>query len=226
MNIQSKIFTISILILSLMFAGCMAKKADTDPNLVNLQLNQQAVFKYYLDEQYDADVSGIAASAREYIDSALASGKFSKPAIVFDIDDTLLDNNQYFLKKGYKFSLKEWMRRAKLGHIPPVKPMLEIYKSYVNDVDIIIITGRNTPVKSLTIRNLKFAGYDKWTNLILVQKSDEGLSAREYKTKIRTQLIEKDGYQIIANFGDQESDLGAPIQGKDFKLPNYLYFTK
>lgn len=45
----------------------------------------------------------------------------------------------------------------------------------------------------------------------------------EYKSGERAE-IEADGYRIIANVGDQESDLQGGHADRAFKLPNPFYF--
>jgi len=206
--------------------GCTAKVTTTQSNLVNLQQNKQAVDTYYTEGQYISDVASIVEGASKYLNSALASGKYSKPAIVFDVDDTLLANNQIYKDMGYSFSLRMWRQWINMAQIPSIDPMRELYATFVGDVDIFIITGRNVLQKSQTLRNLKEAGYGGWKTVFFRQQWDVDLTAELYKSKIISQLINEEGYQIIANFGDQESDFGVTIQGKNFKLPNYLYITK
>ena len=216
-----------VLILALFLAtGCASKKTNNNPYLVNIQEARVAVHKYYTDGQYLEDVAAIAKEGQAYIESELASGKYDKPAVIFDIDDTLINNHQVFMDMQYSFSSREWQRWINMAQIPALEPMLELYKAINGDVDVFIITGRNILQKSQTIRNLKNDGYDNWTNLFFRQKWDIDFTAMEYKSRIITQLVEKDGYQIIANFGDQESDFGGISTGRKFKLPNYLYITK
>ena len=227
MNKSVKIFFLITLTLPLLLTtGCVAKKTNTNPNLVNLQQAKIAVKEYYTSGQYLEDVTVIASEGRAYIESELASGKYDKPAVVFDIDDTLLNNHQVFSDMQYGFSTRAWRRWINMAKIPATEPILELYKSIVGDVDVFIITGRNILQKSQTTRNLKKEGYEGWTNLFFRQKWDIDLTAMEYKARIIKQLVEEDGYQIIANFGDQESDFGGVIPGRNFKLPNYLYITK
>lgn len=220
-NMKYFLFILAILLT----AGCVAKKNSTS-DLVNLQSARVAVDDYYKNGRHIEDVKHIAKEGRAYIESQLSSGKYSKPAIIFDIDDTLLNNHNVFMEMQYCFSSRIWERWINMAQIPAINPMLELYTSLNSKVDIFIITGRNILQKSQTVRNLKDVGYSDWTNLFYRQKWDIEFSAMTYKSRILKQLIEKDNYQIIANFGDQESDFGVAIPGKNFKLPNYLYVTK
>lgn len=205
--------------------GCSAKK-NTNSNLVNLQLNKAAVAAYYADGQYDADVTKISEEADVYLAKTIKSGKYIKPAIIFDIDDTLLNNYPVYKRMGFRFSPSIWKQWVNLGTIPAIIPMQALYAKYIEQVDVFIITGRNVFQKSQTTRNLKSVGYQGWTTIFFKEEWDRKLTAKQYKMRIISQLIEENGYQIIASFGDQESDFGRDISGKEFKLPNFLYITK
>jgi len=48
-------------------------------------------------------------------------------------------------------------------------------------------------------------------------------STDDYKTYTRAH-VESLGYRIVANFGDQYSDLSGGHADKTFKIPNPMYF--
>jgi len=53
---------------------------------------------------------------------------------------------------------------------------------------------------------------------------DQGKPAVLYKSEKRGEM-EKDGYRILGNSGDQWSDLlGSSISVRSFKLPNPVYY--
>lgn len=216
---------IVIMLAILTFAGCNAKET-TVPPLINLQVNNEAVDAYYSNGQYDKEVAKIAAEADVYIKKNLKSGKIRKPALVFDIDDTLFANHSLYKRMGYRFSLRLWTQWVNAGDIPALEPMKELLLRYCDQMDVFIITGRNVFQKAQTIRNLQGKGISGWTTVFFKEAWDRELSATEYKSRILKQLMEKEGYFIVANFGDQESDFPIPIQGQNYKLPNYLYITK
>ena len=72
------------------------------------------------------------------------------------------------------------------------------------------------------MNNLKAAGYEGWTDLFLKQPDDKS-SVREFKTASRKQ-IEDGSFTIIANVGDQYSDLAGGHAERTFKVPNPFYF--
>ena len=51
-------------------------------------------------------------------------------------------------------------------------------------------------------------------------------SAQDYKTAARKKLMAEDKYTIVANIGDQLSDLAGDAAECTFKLPNPFYFIK
>lgn len=88
---------------------------------------------------------------------------------------------------------------------------------------MVFITARKESQRAVTEKNLHGAGYDGWTKLVLKLDSDTS-SAQAYKTAARAALA-KD-YTIIANIGDQLSDLAGGSAECTFKLPNPFYFIE
>jgi predicted secreted acid phosphatase len=111
---------------------------------------------------------------------------------------------------------------------------------------IFFLTGRPTSQASATIGNLVtdaspppaiHNGYPTPTALFTKPpvasypdylqfcKTDSasGCSTTHYKTATR-EHIESMGYDIVANFGDQFSDLNGGFADKTFKMPNPSYF--
>jgi len=53
---------------------------------------------------------------------------------------------------------------------------------------------------------------------------DQGKRAVAFKSEKRSEM-EKDGYRIVGNSGDQWSDLlGSSLSLRSFKLPNPMYY--
>jgi hypothetical protein len=77
-------------------------------------------------------------------------------------------------------------------------------------------------VRQPTTENLQAQGFSDWTGLIL-KPAGTTLTTVAYKSGARA-AIEQQGYRIIANVGDQYSDLAGGHEDKAFKLPNPFYF--
>jgi acid phosphatase len=96
-------------------------------------------------------------------------------------------------------------------------------------VAVIYLTGRKERDRAATERNLRRAGVGDYAELIV--KPDTGRDGRtwanavEFKTEMRRELAAR-GWTIIANIGDQKSDLLGGYAEKTFKLPNPFYITE
>ncbi|MDE1974255.1 MAG: hypothetical protein KGI48_13815, partial [Hyphomicrobiales bacterium] len=94
-------------------------------------------------------------------------------------------------------------------------------------VAVFFITGRRDEpqMRAATEQNLRMQGYEDWEGLYLRPPASPGFVS-VYKTDIRKQIEQK--YHIVANLGDQYSDLigdpGNDHAEKCFKLPNPFYF--
>ncbi len=65
----------------------------------------------------------------------------------------------------------------------------------------------------------------RYNELITRNESEINLTAAVFKTNRRAQLTQL-GYNIVANFGDQWSDVVGDCSGFRVKLPNYIYLVQ
>ena len=106
---------------------------------------------------------------------------------------------------------------------------------------VVGLTGRNDNQKDATIANLKDVGYNPFeANFFFTKWTGEGTSQQpsyitcaaakcttiEYKSQTRKYVESKafGRYHIIANFGDQYSDLIGGHSQRSIKLPNPTYY--
>lgn len=148
-----------ILFLSLALAGCSYHTTNHPEGLVNLQQNRKNVAKYYQDGPYKEEVELRITKADTYIEKALQSGKYDKPAIIFDIDDTLLDKHIFYERIGFRFISSAWRQWIDYAKIPALPPTRDLFVKYVDKVDIFIITSRSVMLRAQTLRNLEAQGY-------------------------------------------------------------------
>lgn len=143
-----------------------------------------------------------------------------KPAIVLDIDETSLSN--YSGLVATNFSGAGTALPAAAGTGTAIEPTVTLYKAAkAKGVAVFFITGRPSAIKGPTESNLKAAGYDQgWDGL---QFKPSGTTTLGYKSGAR-KALEEQGYDIIANVGDQESDLDGGHADRSFKYPNPFYF--
>jgi acid phosphatase len=196
----------------------------------NLNIYKQKLVHYYESGEYDKDVHLVIEEAKSYLKNQLACCLFKekskkKPAIVFDIDETALSNYKNMIHLSFGGNKKLYSEAEDKADAPAIMPTLKLYQfAKANGIAIIFLTGRpeNEKKRSSTIKNLVKAGYDKWDKLILKPKEYHNKPAGDYKAAMRKQLTEE-GYQIILNIGDQQSDLVGSYAQKSFKLPNPYY---
>jgi putative acid phosphatase of HAD superfamily subfamily IIIB len=99
--------------------------------------------------------------------------------------------------------------------------VLELYRdARARGVAVFFITGRPPQIRSSTETNLRM-GYDKGWDGLHMKPADTGTQA--FKAGTRT-TIDQRGFDIVANVGDQESDLDGGRADRAFKTPNPFYF--
>lgn len=195
------------------------------PNLYPHKLQLKA----YIDSGgYAKDVAAVALSANKYLVKRIARG--AKPgkklAIVFDIDETTLTNLPHILANDYGYVPKIWDGWVAEGRAHAIIPVQTIYDAAVRGkIDVFFITGRKESDRPGTEKNLREVGYETWTRIYYKPVSDVTLTTTGFKTDTRRKLTQE-GYVIIANIGDQNSDLVGGYAERTYKLPNPFYLTK
>jgi predicted secreted acid phosphatase len=101
---------------------------------------------------------------------------------------------------------------------------------------VFFLTGRPTTQEAGTVTNLQNAGYDvDASRLFLKDQTVNGpepwlapcapaCTTIQYKSLTRQHIEQTFHVDIVANFGDQFSDLSGGFADKTFKLPNPMYF--
>ncbi|CAK9154952.1 unnamed protein product [Ilex paraguariensis] len=182
---------------------------------------------YMIGHQYKKDSEAVAKEAFVYAQS-LKLAKDGKDIWVFDIDETALSNLPYYADHGFGAEpynptlFKGWVNT---GKAPPLPESLKLYKKLLSiGLKVVFLTGRPENQRNITTINLKNAGYHTWEKLILKGASASGTTAVVYKSSEREKM-ERNGYRIIGNIGDQWSDiLGTYVGNRTFKLPDPMYY--
>ncbi|HVE43795.1 MAG TPA: HAD family acid phosphatase [Gammaproteobacteria bacterium] len=190
----------------------------------NIALTKKKLLSYHDSQAYIKDLNDIIQEAIIYLKLRLKERNFTgKPAIVLDIDETALSNYKSIVELDFGGTLKEIRANQDKGEDPAIAPTLALYRfAKSQHVAVFFLTGRQEYERSATAANLKRAGYENWDGLILRSKKEASLPAAAYKKAARAEL-EKQGYEIILNIGDQFSDLSGGHSDKAFKLPNPYY---
>lgn len=192
----------------------------------NLDTAKTAVRAYVDSGRYAQDLAAAAATATRYLAQRIPQGTpAQKMAVVFDIDETTLSNLPHLLAQDFGYVDAVWDRWVLSAQARAITPVLAAYEQAVQGrVAVFFITGRDESQRNATENNLRAAGYHTWTKAYFrpAEPAKARPSTRDYKTAIRRQLT-AEGYVIIANVGDQLSDLDGGYAEKTFKLPNPFY---
>jgi len=198
-------------------------RAEEPPNL---QPHKTQLRAYVASGNYAKDVAEVALAANKYLVKRIAKG--AKPgqklAVVFDIDETTLSNLSHIQANDFGYVPRLWDEWVALGRAPAIVPVQVVYDTAVRGkIDVFFITARKEADHAGTERNLVDVGYGTWTK-IFYKPADFKESTKTFKIGIRRQLTQE-GYVIVANIGDQVSDLIGGYAEKYFKLPNPFYTT-
>jgi predicted secreted acid phosphatase len=206
---------------------------DPPPPPLNLGTIKKLLLDYHA-MHYNDDVAAVFESAKEFVKQNAARSK--RPALVMDLDETSLTNWPNLAADDFGFiadgpcdvlpagpcGFNRWILKSSARAIEPARKLFKVAKD--NGVAVIFITGRPDSQRDATIINLDHVGYDGWTELRTRPDRDEG-TVQHYKTKERIK-VENEGYTIIADVGDQMSDLDGGHSGCTFKVPNPFYFIR
>jgi predicted secreted acid phosphatase len=176
----------------------------------------------------DGAESYLAAAARGYHGPG-------HPAVVFDIDDTLLNTYDYTLASqfGYNAATNQiWIDNAAFPAVFDMPQLVTFAADH--GYSVFFITGRPQAQTAATIKDLTTVGYAApQTGHLFLKPSTPpsylqcakapSCTTIEYKSGTR-KYISSQGYTIVADFGDQYSDLLGGDAGHQVKLPNPMYY--
>jgi predicted secreted acid phosphatase len=185
---------------------------------------------------YAKQMKRIVAVAEAYLAHAASRyhGK-GKPAVVFDIDDTLLNTYDYTLAEQFGYTSASNLIWVDDAAFPAVFYMPQLVSfAAKHGYSVFYITGRPQSQTAATIKDLTSAGYTAPAAGHLFLKPSAPPSylhcaaaptctTTEYKSGTR-KYISSLGYTVVADFGDQYSDLLGGDAGHQVKLPNPMYY--
>ncbi len=217
-----------IVSLAWLFFGLLFVQSSFAIEPENLFIVKKHLINYYETGHYQGDVQKVIDHAKNYLQQRIQSNKLltrpKKLAVVLDIDETSLSNYPYMKKLDFGIDSPLLSSMIFESEDPPIKPTLELFKyALQNHISIFFVTGRYEKMRTMTINNLKTAGYTGWTALFLKPSSYHQNSAIPYKTSVRKKITDE-GYDIVLNIGDQKSDLDGGYADHTYKLPNPYYY--
>jgi predicted secreted acid phosphatase len=228
-------------VLLLAIAACAVQPTQPDPAAASVAVTSQpanvgdvkiVVLAYHDNGEYDRDLITVADKAAEWVRNRAAM--VAKPALVLDIDETSLSNWEVLKRDDFGRPVPGpcapaldtpcgWAAWDLLGRDPAIVPTLRLFDVARSlNVTVFFITGRPESQRAATERNLANVGFGGYARAYFVPDGSHFATAADFKAPIRTQ-IEQLGYTIIANVGDQPSDLNGGHAEKMFLLPDPFY---
>jgi len=169
-----------------------------------------------------------------------AKHRGERPALVFDTDDTTLwtyDMEVAAMHFNFDPALQDVYVQ---GQKFPATPGMVAFVNKAQDMGFTIfgLTGRNDGQKVATLKNLGKVGYDSDTfaaSRFFTKWVSGGTppgyihcvatcTTVEYKAGTRRYIEKRLHYTIVANYGDQWSDLQGGYADRAVKLPNPTYY--
>jgi predicted secreted acid phosphatase len=192
----------------------------------NLDTHKAEVREYVNTGEYARDLERIARVARVWIEERVASrSRDERLAVVLDLDETLFLNWSRIDESDFTYVRADWDRWVAKASAPAIEPVRQLFHAARRDeVDVILITGRPERHRHDTEINLQRLGCADYQTLICSPDDWKGV-ASVFKTAQRKRLSET-GLTIIANVGDQKSDLVGGYAERTFKLPNPFYLSE
>ncbi|MCX5383167.1 HAD family acid phosphatase [Streptomyces sp. NBC_00083] len=189
---------------------------------------------------YAKQVAGIEARAKRQIKHAAEHPRRDgrKPAIVLDVDDTTLLTYDYEKKNGFAYNAAAFDAYVQSAQSIAVFGMPDLVNyAAKNGVTVFFLTGRDASQRNASAVNLTKAGYAvpvDAAHFFLKDKANPPAylscakptwtcSTVDYKAGTRKH-IESLGYNIVANLGDQYTDLSGGYADNTYKIPNPMYF--
>lgn len=202
--------------------GCTS--GPTEP--LNLTAAKEAVLRYVDSGEYQRQLAAVAAEARAQVERRAAARQAGeKLAVVFDLDETLLSNLPHMRVMDFGYVPELWNAWVAKADAQPIAPVVEVYRAARSaGVEVFFITGRRESDRPGTEKNLGLIGCGDYRELVMKPDGERGTTG-EFKIAARKRLVEE-GYTIVANIGDQESDLAGGYAERTFKLPGPFYIVK
>lgn len=201
-------------LLCLAGAGAGVAVADEPP----APASPEAIAAYRDSGEWRADTTQVIRRARRYVRRHLDDSS-RRPAIVLDVDDTSLSNYGCLAAVGFNRSAADCGDQT----LPAIAQTRSLFRwAREHDVTVFFVTGRREEARARTAANLRAAGFRGGWSLKLRPDEQRARWRDGWKARVRRAIVRR-GYRILANVGDQDSDLAGGWAERRFKLPNPMY---
>jgi predicted secreted acid phosphatase len=192
----------------------------------NLDLHKNEIRAYVDTGEYGRDLSAVGKNAEAWLSERAGKRAVGERlALVLDLDETLLSNWPFMAAEDLGGSDARWDQWLARGEATAIEPVREVYLAAGRlRIDVFFVTGRREHLRAATQKNLATIGCADCAALIMKPEDWHGKTAA-FKTAERERLA-RDGRAIVANLGDQESDLSGGFSERTFKLPGPFYLSE
>jgi 5'-nucleotidase (lipoprotein e(P4) family) len=183
----------------LLLAGCEGGYKQTESNLMGARA--------LLWTQYSAEAEALYLQgyhiAEEIVRNYQPSHDQLPPAVVLDIDETVLDNSPFnvnMLREGFAYSEEKWAGWCELREATPLPGALDFINLADSlGIEVFYISNRAAALMDATIDNLVAYGFPNADEAHLLLKSNTS-SKDERRAAVRSD------YEIILLMGDNLGD--------------------
>ncbi|MEV6909555.1 HAD family acid phosphatase [Amycolatopsis sp. NPDC051071] len=187
--------------------------------------------RYSDGSRFVSDTKRQVEDARRYLDRRIGRG-VENPAIVLDVDDTSEVTYGWEADNDFGFDPVKQQEAIDKGTFVANKPVLELANwAAQRGVKVYFLTGRNEFQGPRSLKNLANEGFPAPSGAFFKPKTTApdylpcGLTCTTVQYKAGTRKhIASTGATILANFGDQFSDLEGGYAEFPVKLPNPMYY--
>jgi predicted secreted acid phosphatase len=249
--VVASLFSASVVLAASSALSYTPQKAD---QITNIDILRTQIANYYGDptksgtfkatSNYAREAKSVAAAGSRWLQAK--AHKSAMQAIVLDVDDTTLTTWNYEVFSNWAYNPSTNATYVNDQKFPATPGMVAMVKKAVAEgYTVFFITGRPSSQYDATMGNLTSdgvgvdAGYPV-PQALFTKPSDPALypayltaacsgdpggkcTTIHYKSATRA-YIESMGYDIVADFGDQYSDLKGGYTDKTFKMPNPNYY--
>ncbi len=206
-------------------AAVAAASADPGTARVPADDNLNAVLWVQRSAEYRAAAIQTYRAAADHLDTALAEkhwdalvpserdtpGHDLRPAVVLDIDETVLDNSPYqarLVRDGLEYSDPTWDAWVEERKARPVPGVLDFARAAnAKGVTLLYISNRAVHLKDATLANLRAAGLPVADDSVFLGLGTvvEGCEQEGSEKDCRRRLAGRN-YRVLMQFGDQLGD--------------------
>lgn len=189
--------------------------------------NLNAVLWVQRSAEYRANAISIFRAAADHLDAALAEPEWDAlvpdereqaapakglaPAVIMDIDETVLDNSPYqarLVANGLEYDEVTWDQWVAEKKARPVPGVLEFARTAEGKgVTVLYLSNRAVHLKEATLANLRAAGLPVKDDSVFLGLGThvEGCEQNGSEKLCRRRLAGRD-YRVLMQFGDQLGD--------------------